>query len=282
MPGVTHRYWELGEVRLHGVEQGRGPLLVLLHGFPACWLSWRELVGPLSSTFRVVAPDLRGYNLSDKPQRVSAYRMDKLVADVARLIEALGEEQAVVVGHDWGGAVAWATAAFRPERVRRLVVLNCPHPAAMGRQLRSDLRQVLRSWYILAFQVPRIPEWWIAHRMKSFLRRSFDGLCSRPAFSAEDLDLYGQALLRPGALTGSINYYRAAFRQNVSAVRQRWRAIQVPTLLLWGYRDPVLGREMAEASARYVEAPFELRFVDCGHWVQNELPDTVLAALRET
>src|SRR5262249_2077021 len=143
---------------LHCVVDGAGPLVVLLHGFPECWYSWRHQIPALAPRFRVVAPDLRGYNESDKPAGVAAYSLTELVADVHGLIEAFGERGAVIVGHDWGGGVAWTFAMEHPEATRRLVVMNCPHPAIFAEHLRTDPRQLARSWYMFFFQIPGLPE----------------------------------------------------------------------------------------------------------------------------
>src|SRR3954451_16988189 len=146
-------------VRLHYVETGEGPLVVLLHGFPEFWWTWRHQIPALAAAgFRVVALDMRGYAESGKPPRWQDYRMEILAADVARLIAALGEERAHVVGHDWGAAVAWMVATLHPERVERLAILNVPHPARMERALRTSPRQLLHSWYMFFFQIPWLPE----------------------------------------------------------------------------------------------------------------------------
>src|SRR5438309_4600494 len=155
---VEHRFVETNGVRLHCAVDGDGPLVVLLHGFLECWYSWRHQIAALAPRFRVVAPDLRGYNESDKPEGVDAYALPELVADVHGLITAFGEREAVIVGHDWGGGVAWTFAMDHPEATRRLVVMNCPHPAIFTQHLRANGRQAARSWYMLFFQIPWLPE----------------------------------------------------------------------------------------------------------------------------
>src|SRR5215208_2983675 len=153
---VRHHFVVANGLRFHCVEAGSGPLVLLLHGFPEFWYGWRHQIPALAQRFRVVAPDLRGYNLSDKPSGFS--RLDTLVGDVTGLIVALGEERAAVVGHDWGGVIAWATSMWAPSRVERLAILNAPHLGAYVRELRRGWRQRLRSWYVGLFQVPRVPE----------------------------------------------------------------------------------------------------------------------------
>src|SRR5216110_1728818 len=155
---LEHRTVATNGIHLHCAVDGDGPLVVLLHGFPECWYSWRHQIAALAPRFRAVAPDLRGYNLSDKPAGVAAYALPELVADVRGLVEAFGEREAVIVGHDWGGAVAWTFAMEHPEATRRLVVMNCPHPAIFAQHLGTNRRQLARSWYMFFFQLPWLPE----------------------------------------------------------------------------------------------------------------------------
>jgi pimeloyl-ACP methyl ester carboxylesterase len=156
--GMAHRWVDVGGLRLHCVEAGAGPLVVLLHGFPEFWYAWRHQIPALAAVgFRVVALDLRGYNTSDKPARVRDYRPRVLAQEVADLIVALSAGSAAVAGHDWGGGLAWLLAMQHPKRVERLVVLNAPHPVRFLKGLGSP-RQLRRSWYVLAFQLPWLPE----------------------------------------------------------------------------------------------------------------------------
>src|SRR3989475_8817719 len=203
-------------VRLHCVLEGKGPLVLLLHGFPESAHAWRKQIPALAERFRVVAPDLRGYAESEKPPRVSDYRMPVLVADIVGLIQALGEECAHVVGHDWGGAIAWAAAETRPEAVDRLVVLNCPHPMPLKRALRSFSRQVLRSWYVLFFQLPRVPEAILGWDGGSGLERMLRGSANRVrAFSDDDLLEYRRGGSMAGAAAAPPALSRAVFRREL-------------------------------------------------------------------
>ena len=197
-------------------------MCLALHGFPEFWYSWRHQLPALAAAgFRAVAPDLRGYNLSDKPPGVAGYRMEHLVADVAGLVRGTGRPRAAVVGHDWGGAIAWTFAMRHPELVERLVVLNAPHPAAFLRELRTPA-QLLRSWYVFFFQLPGLPEWYVRRRDFALLERALRRGAVRPgAFSDEDVRLCKEALARPGALTAAINYYRAVFRGGLCAPARR-------------------------------------------------------------
>src|SRR4051794_34874601 len=197
-PAIVHRYADLGHIRLHYAEAGAGPLIVLLHGFPEFWYSWRHQLPALAAAgYRVVAPDLRGYNLSGKPRSVRAYRLRELAHDVAALIRYCGSERAVVVGHDWGGGVAWGVAMRHPALLSRLVILNCPHPVALQRALRTP-QQLRRSWYIFFFQLPWLPEASLRAGDFAGLRRLLRTAPLRPdAFTDADVERYVAALKRP-------------------------------------------------------------------------------------
>lgn len=303
---LVHRMVETNGVRLHCAIDGDGPLVILLHGFPECWYSWRHQLAALAPVCRVVAPDLRGYNESERPQSVDAYRTDVLVEDVLGLVRAFGEEEATIVGHDWGGAIAWLFATRHPEATRRLAVLNCPHPAIMAEHLRRNPRQLLRSWYMFFFQIPWLPETLLglnrAWAIADGIRRS---AVQAHRLTDDDLEYLRDAASRPGALKAAINYYRAMFRSpealatlppwlrrflygDSAPVRampstvDEWPRIQCPTLLIWGERDVALGRELIAGTERLVAAPFTLRLVpDAGHWVQQEQPEVVNATLLE-
>ncbi len=269
---------ELGSTNLHLAEQGEGPLLLLLHGFPAFWYSWRDFLEPLSKKFQVVAPDLRGYNLSDKPEGVSQYSIEVLCEDLARLIRAMGHTRAYLVGHDWGGALAWACAALRPRLVNRVAVLNCPHPQAMAYHLRTNRRQLRRSWYILFFQLPFLPELILNLDRERFLDRAFQ--TRRPVFSQEDRARYRDAIFRPRVLTAAINYYRSAGRTFFSP--PRYQKISAPSLLIWGEKDAALGRELTVGMERHFEGPYRVEYLpEAGHWVHNEERDRVLQLLTD-
>jgi epoxide hydrolase 4 len=282
---LEHRHVDVGGVRLHVVEAGSGPLVVLLHGFPEFWYSWRHQIPALADAgFRVVAPDMRGYNVSDKPRGLAAYSGEALAGDVCGLIEALGEERAHVVGHDWGAQVAWETAMRHPSRVDRLAILNVPHPVRMLEGLRT-LRQLRRSWYMFFFQLPFVPE--AALRAGDFaiprrvLRRDS---VSPDAFSEEDIERFVDAWSQPGALTAMLAYYRAAVR-SPAAIRgvlgrgdgaPGVRVVEAPTLVIWGERDTALGTELAEPDRRWVPNLIGVeRLPDASHWVQNDAPERV-------
>jgi len=273
---MAHRWIDVGGLRLHCVEAGTGPLVVLLHGFPEFWYAWRYQIPALADAgYRVVAPDLRGYNTSDKPSRVRDYRPRVLVQDVADLIVALGAGSAAVAGHDWGGGLAWLLAMQHPKRVERLVLLNAPHPVRFLKGLRSP-RQLRRSWYILAFQLPWLPERLVAARDFQALRWIFRHQPTRPgAFTAQDIDRYVVAAAQPGALRAAINYYRAAFRANPLAQAHGLRRVDIPTLIIWGDQDRSLGRELAEPDRAWVPDVRVERIAEASHWVQADDPERV-------
>ncbi len=286
---ATHRYADLGDVRLHYVEAGAGPLVVLLHGFPEFWYSWRYQIPALTSAgLHVVAPDMRGYNWSDKPPGVSNYRVETLARDVERLIRACGATRAAVVGHDWGAIVAWWFAMLHPERLTRLAILNVPHPAytlepGLMRAARVALwRQLLRSWYVFFFQLPWLPE--AAARAGGFaaLRRTLRRDPARAgAFTDADITRYVEALAQPGALTATVNYYRALLRRSPWDLRARLRRVEAPVLVIWGERDRYLEAGLAAPPRRWVPNARVERLPDASHWVQLDRPERVNALLLE-
>jgi pimeloyl-ACP methyl ester carboxylesterase len=250
-------------------------LFLALHGFPEFWYSWRRQIPALATAgFRVLAPDLRGYNLSDKPPGVSAYRVEVLLEDVAGLIHRTGEEKASIAGHDWGGVLAWFFAMRHPEMVDRLVILNAPHPAAYRRELRS-WTQLRKSWYLFLFQVPGLAELLIGagdyDLVGRMLRRQ---PVHREAFSPEDVRHYKHALARPGALTAALNYYRAMGNPMHRSERETV-PITAPTLLLWGERDSFLSIRLTEGLNAWVPNLHVVRFPDVSHWIQNDAPERV-------
>ncbi|HEX5104868.1 MAG TPA: alpha/beta hydrolase [Pirellulaceae bacterium] len=250
-----------------------GTLVILLHGFPEFWYGWRKQIPALANAgFRVWAPDQRGYNTSDKPPQVRDYRLDHLTDDVAGLIAGSGRQRVVVVGHDWGGAVAWWLAANYPELVERLVILNVPHPLVMQRLIRTDLRQTLRSWYMFFMQIPWLPEALMRRGNWRGMARGLQSSSREGTFTETELELYRSAWSQRGAFTAMLNWYRAAFRYPPPAPRNE--RILPPTLILWGVRDKFIGREGALRSADLCDLG-ELVFYDrATHWLPlEEYPD---------
>jgi epoxide hydrolase 4 len=269
-------YADLGDVRLHYVEDGEGPLVVLLHGFPEFWFSWRfQIPALVEAGFRVVAPDMRGYNLSSKPRGARAYDTDRLAADLRDLIHERGAKRAFVAGHDWGGGAAWITAMNHPEVIERLAILNVPHPRRMLQGLRTP-RQLAKSWYMLFYQLPWLPE--LSARARGWWgwRHVFESEARPGAFTPRDIERYVEAWSQPGAPTGMVNFYRAALRQTRRRAERRIRPVEAPTLVIWGQRDRHLGAELAEPER--ADVPNLVRVVrlpEASHWVHQDEPGRV-------
>jgi pimeloyl-ACP methyl ester carboxylesterase len=268
-------YADLSEVRLHYVEAGEGPPVVLLHGFPDFWYSWRFQIPAFAGAgFRVIAPDMRGYNLSSRPSDVSAYATSKLATDVRDLIAERGASRAFLAGHDWGAAVAWVVAMRHPEAVERLAILNVPHPRRMLEALRRPSRQLLRSWYMFFFQLPWLSEQAVSAGDFFMLRYSFEHDARPGAFTPADLDRYREAWSQPGAVTAMLNYYRATMRRPPSG--GAFTPVHAPTLVIWGERDRALGSELADpAPADVPGLERVVRLPEASHWVQHDDPDRV-------
>ena len=276
----THRDEVVGGLRLHWVEAGEGPLVVLLHGFPELWLAWRNQLPALAAAgFRAVAPDLRGYNLSEKPAGVGSYRMELLAGDVANLVRHLGYEKTFLVGHDWGGATAWCVPAFHPGLVERLALLNAPHPILFRRKL-GTLAQARRSSYVFFFQLPFLPERSLTSHRAGFIKRMLRRDPVTPgAFPPETIEAYREAFLRPGAATAAINYYRAAFRGGTRVPGLRRSLDGVPTLVLWGDGDRYLGPELLDGLETLVPDLRLVRIPGASHWLPSDAVETVNAEL---
>ncbi|HEY8785913.1 MAG TPA: alpha/beta hydrolase [Candidatus Limnocylindria bacterium] len=272
------RDMDVNGVRLHCVVEGEGPLVLLLHGFPETSRAWRKQIPELAQRFRVVAPDLRGFGASDKPKGIAAYRTSVVADDIVALIHAFDAERAHIVGHDWGGGVAWTLATLHPEAVNRLVVLNCPHPAIMQKALRSNWTQIRKSWYIFAFQLPWLPEWSFRRDGAKALKDSMRRTAKQPdTFSDADLDEYARAFSAPGAATSALNYYRAAARSPLAGGK-----IKAPTLLIWAEDDFALGMELTRGMDGLFENPPRIEYVpDTSHWVMEERPEVVNRLLLE-
>jgi epoxide hydrolase 4 len=271
-------YAEVGDQRLHYVEAGDGPLIVLLHGFPEFWYGWRQQITPLAAAgFHVVAPDMRGYNLSSKPGGVAAYDSAPLAADIAGLIRERGAQSALLVGHDWGGTVAWATAMNHPEVVDRLAILNAAHPRKLLQGLHHP-GQLRKSWYFFFFDLPELPES-IVHAdhwrfFRHFLRDA------HPAITPQEFERYIEAWSQPSAATAMINYYRASVRQKHPEAQLR--PLQAPTLVIWGQRDRYLGQELAEPDHDDVPNLDHVEFLpDASHWVHHDEAGRVTQLLAD-
>ena len=262
-------YADVGDVSLHYVEAGDGPLIVLLHGFPEFWFGWRLQIAPLAAAgFRVVAPDLRGYNLSSRPDGVEAYTADRLAEDIVGLIRERGAESALLVGHDWGGTVAWTMAMNNPEVVDRLAILNAAHPRRLQQGLHHP-NQLRKSWYFFFFAIPGLPEEVVHSRNWHFFRHFLQD--ARPPYTDEEIERYVEAWSQPGAATGMINYYRASVRQSPKKAEAELRPISAPTLVIWGEDDQYLGPDLAEPDHDDVPNLDRVeRLAGASHWVHHD------------
>ncbi len=288
LPGPwAHRDISANGVRLHAAEAGEGPLVLLLHGFPQFWWSWRnQLTGLAAAGFRVVAPDLRGYGASDKPPR--GYDLPTAAADAAAVVRALGETEAVVVGADWGGLVGWTMAALHPRSVRRLVVVSAAHPRRLRSSV-SDARQRRALAHALAFQLPRLPERRLTRAdddpVAELMRRWSGPSWAQTADFAEAVDQYRAAARIPQAAYGAMEYYRWAGRSQLRPdglrfARRMAAPITAPTLQLHGALDPYVLPSTAVGSGRYVAGAYEWRQLPAtGHFPQEESPAEVTAAI---
>ena len=270
MPATLRETWYIRDgVRLHAVEAGPpgGPLYILLHGFPEFSYGWRKQIPALAAAgYHVIAPDQRGYNLSDKPRAIASYAISELAADIIHI--AAGRPFRLA-GHDWGAAVAWAVALERPAGLEKLTVLNVPHPVVMMKHLLGDPTQMLRSWYMFFFQIPAAPEALFRKTGRRSMVRT-----SRPnTFTDQDLDTYAESWNRPGAVTGMINWYRALMR--VRPPRIEDPVIRVPVNIVWGKKDVFLKHIMAQESARYCPDSRVIYLPQATHWVQHEEPERV-------
>ena len=278
-PLVAQRDVNLPSVRLNVAEAGEGPLAIFLHGFPDFWRSWRfQLPAVARAGFHAIAPDMRGYNLSDKPESVGSYAIEELCDDVRHLIESYGAKRASIVGHDWGAIVAWFFAMNYPDLVERLVVMNVPHPSRYASGA-TNPRQWLRSWYISFFQLPWLPEAALRYddyrSLREVLRRG------SPGFSHEVIEEYVEAARRSNGMHFPVNYYRSFFRRNVIGTLRDLNVIEHPTLVVWGDRDPVIEPGLAVPDHRWVPNLRLERLPLAGHWPHLDEPDVVNRLLIE-
>ena len=273
---------QIGGVKIHYATAGTGDkLVVLLHGFPEFWYSWRHQIVALSEDYTVVAPDLRGFNLSDKPQNVADYDIDKVVDDVTGLINHFGRKNAAVIGHDWGASVAWTLAMKHPEYLWKLGALQVPPPATLRKNM--SLSQLLASWYMFFFQIPKLPEWFLSRSDFEALEKGLrNSTVRKNVFSDTEIAEYKKAWREPFALTAMLNYYRANFYRRFLSKTDDLPKIKVPTLFIYGEQDGAVLRETVAGVGEAIDAPFEEFFIpSSGHWVQQEEAETVTQILKE-
>ena len=278
-PGWRETTKTVNGVSLHVVEAGRegDPLLILLHGFPEFWWAWRKQITPLAEAgYHVVVPDQRGYNTSDRPQAVSDYHLDTLASDVVALAGAYGADRFDLVGHDWGAVIGWWVAATYPERLKRVVLMDGPHPDVWGRQALKHPTQALKSTYVAFFQLPWVPEATLGSFDFAGLKAMIQGSAKKDTFEPGALERYAEAWGHEGSITGMLNYYRALREREVGGDPAR---LTSPTLILWAGEDVFLERHVAEAGLALCDRG-TLEFVeDASHWLHIEQPDRINARI---
>lgn len=272
---LEHGYIGTNKIRLHVVQAGPGSGMpvILLHGFTEFWYGWRRQIPALAEAgFRVIVPDQRGYNLSDKPNGMKSYRIEELVEDVIGLIDSLEYEKVSLVGHDWGAVVAWMLAYQHPAHLQKLGVLNVPHPLVFRRFVTRDFEQMRRSWYAFFFQLPWLPEMGMRAGNWRGAVRALRGSGKVHTFTNEDIQKYKAAWSQPGAIHAMINWYRAV--RYHTRLPQEMR-IRVPTLMMWGAKDIALTHRMARPSIDHCDDGKLIFFPDATHWVQHDAADEV-------
>jgi pimeloyl-ACP methyl ester carboxylesterase len=287
---VRHGYANLNGIRIHYAIAGAGELVMFLHGFPEFWYAWKNQLLEFGRDYQAVAPDMRGYNLSEKPVGVDQYEVKLLCEDVRRLAEHLGHARFVLVGHDWGGAVAWAFALSHPEYLRKLVIINAPHPAIFERELRENPAQQKASEYMLMFCSPEAEQILSANRFDLLYQGVLSEGVKNGYFTEQDCDAYLVAWSQPGALTGGLNYYRAAQIGPPSPEQQSPKGnfvadpsdliVKVPTLVIWGERDSYLLTGNLEGLEQWVPDLTVELIADAGHWIVHEKPAAVNDSIR--
>jgi pimeloyl-ACP methyl ester carboxylesterase len=265
----THSFVKTNGIKLHTIFAGSedGEPVILLHGFPDAWFGWNQQIVALANKgFRVIVPDQRGYNLSDKPTGKKSYHMEILVQDLLGLADSLNLNKFHLVGHDFGAMVAWYTAIYFPERINKLVIANVPHPNVMTDYLRRNFSQIRKSWYAFFFRIPLIPERLVRVRNWKFLSSAM-----AKGLTAEELNRYRNAWLQPSAMNSMINWYRM-FGKKFS-VKPKSLVIDLPTIILWGKQDPHLSYQMAELSTKMCNNCKLVTFETASHWVHQDEPE---------
>ncbi|XP_077989005.1 epoxide hydrolase 3-like isoform X2 [Glandiceps talaboti] len=282
----NHTWILIDDVKIHYVANGERskPLMLLLHGFPEFWYSWRHQLREFSKDYRVVAVDMRGYGDSDIPKGIAPYAMTCLTGDVRDMIPALGYSSCVLVAHDWGAAVAWRFAMDYPDLVDKLVIMNGPHPDRFRKVISSSLKQFLMSWYMFLFQLPFLPEIVFKLNDYSWIKGAFCGkemgMRNPEAMTEEDIEAFKYNIQREGASTAMVNYYRAAVRYP-PAGKPKSPIITSPTLLIWGAEDKALDISLTEGLEKYVSDITVKLVPNASHWVQQDRPDETNRLMRE-
>ena len=265
------------DIRAAGPEDGE--VIILLHGFPECWATWRHQIQPLAAAgYRVLVPDMRGYGESSKPRGYRRYHLDELITDIDAIRSHSGRQQCHLAGHDWGAAVAWWYAIHYPQALISLAIVNVPHPQAFLETLRSSPRQLLKSWYIFFFQLPWLPEWLLRLNNFAILRHMLRSTSSSAAYQDEDFDFLSHSWRQPGTIKAMVNYYRAMLRHQRQPDQPE---IAVPTRILWGEQDIALSLPMARKSLDYLTHGELITYPDGSHWLAHDKPREVAVRIME-
>jgi len=273
---LRERFIETNGIKLHVMEAGPadGPMILFLHGFPEFWYAWRKQLQYFADKgYLVVAPDQRGYNLSDKPQGIAAYKIDELAKDIVGLIDAYGRKQINLVGHDWGASVSWWVALKYPERIKKLVILNVPHPKVMAKHVFTNTEQMKKSWYIFYFQIPGAVEHLASSKNYEWVIQLITTSANPGAFTPSELEEYRKAFSLPGAFSAMVNWYRAMVQ-----TKQEPPAsfdVTMPMILMWGEDDVAMLPELADESMPYCKQGCLIKFPGTSHWIQHEQADKI-------
>jgi pimeloyl-ACP methyl ester carboxylesterase len=285
-----HDYADVNGVRLHYASSGKGKLIMFVHGFPEFWYEWKNQLDEFGKDYLAVAPDMRGYNLSSKPAEVDKYQVRYLIEDMRALAEHLGHKKFILVAHDWGGAAAWAFAIAHPEYLEKLIIINAPHPGVFQRELRDNPAQQKASQYMLFFRSPQAEATLSANNYAALVQAVMGEGLKNGSFNEEDKQAYIEAWSQPGALTGGLNYYRAARVGPPSAEQKEPEnfagaasslTVKVPTLVIWGEKDTALLTGNLEGLDKFVPDLTIKRIPEGTHWVIHEKPDLVNSYIRE-
>ncbi len=273
---IEEVYIDTNGIKLHTIVIGSGEPIILLHGFPEFWYCWKSVIPGLKEKFKLIIPDMRGYNLSDKPNDVKKYKMEFLIGDIKGLIEELKLKQVFLAGHDWGGLVAWVFAEKHPELLKKLIILNAPHPKIFQKTLRTDKKQQEASSYIFEFLKPQAEKKLYEDDYRRLKKAVFEDMFSKTNFTEFDKEKYIEAWSQPGAILGGVNYYRA----NMSF--DEWTGIiELPTLVIWGMNDVALLPQQLEGLSDYVKNLKIVRSENSSHWITHDDPDLIISSIKE-
>ena len=273
---IEEKLIETNGIKLHTVMIGEGPPLVLLHGFPDFWYGWKSVISGLKSHYKLIIPDMRGFNLSDKPKGVSNYKIELLIDDIKGLIESLNLGKVYLAGHDWGGAVAWAFAEKYPNMLQKLAILNAPHMKIFQQKLRTDKKQQKASFYIFEFLKPDGEKFLFKDDYKWLKFAVFEGMINKKDFTDFDKEQYLKAWRQPGAILGGVNYYRAN-----TSFKDSTGKITVPTLVIHGMKDIAVLPSVLDELSNYVSDLKVIRAENASHWVMHDAPELIISSFKE-